>query len=41
MVWTSSRSAGPGAGFMSGLQLHVMDVTSLNLGPLATAGTRR
>jgi Tol biopolymer transport system component len=33
MVWTTSRSAGPGAGFMSGLQLHVMDVSSLNLGP--------
>lgn len=33
MVWTSSRSAGPGAGFMSGLQLHVMDVSTLGLGP--------
>ncbi|NDF85635.1 MAG: hypothetical protein EB102_03865, partial [Gammaproteobacteria bacterium] len=33
MVWTSSRSAGPGAGFMSGLQLHVMDVSALGLGP--------
>jgi Tol biopolymer transport system component len=33
MVWTTSRSAGPNAGFMQGLQLHVMDVTSLNLGP--------
>jgi Tol biopolymer transport system component len=32
MVWTSSRSGG-GAGFMSGLRLHVMDVSSLNLGP--------
>jgi hypothetical protein len=32
MVWTSSRSSG-GAGFMSGLRLHVMDVSSLNLGP--------
>jgi Tol biopolymer transport system component len=31
MVWTSNR--GSGAGFMQGLQLHVMDVTSLNLGP--------
>lgn len=32
MVWTSSRSAS-GGGFMSGLRLHVMDVSSLNLGP--------
>jgi len=32
MVWTSNRSS-EGAGFMQGLQLHVMDVTSLNLGP--------
>ncbi len=31
MVWTSNR--GSGAGFMQGLQLHVMDVTALNLGP--------
>lgn len=32
MVWTSNRSS-EGAGFMQGLQLHVMDVTSLGLGP--------
>ena len=32
MVWTSNRSA-EGAGFMQGLQLHIMDVSSLNLGP--------
>lgn len=32
MVWTSSRSAS-GSGFMSGLRLHVMDVSSLKLGP--------
>ncbi|MCS6948297.1 MAG: DPP IV N-terminal domain-containing protein [Steroidobacteraceae bacterium] len=32
MVWTSSRMGG-GRGFMSGLRLHVMDVSSLNLGP--------
>jgi TolB protein len=30
MVWTSSRSTGLG---FRGLKLHVMDVTSLNLGP--------
>jgi hypothetical protein len=35
MVWTSNR--GSGAGFMQGLRLHVMDVTSLNLGPKAAA----
>jgi hypothetical protein len=29
MVWTSSRSTGLG---FRGLKLHVMDVTSLNLG---------
>ncbi|MBK6599393.1 MAG: PD40 domain-containing protein [Proteobacteria bacterium] len=33
MVWTTSRSAGPKAGFMQGLKLHVMDITSLGLGP--------
>ncbi len=33
MVWTSSRSAG-GAGFMQGLRLHVMDITSLGIGPV-------
>jgi Tol biopolymer transport system component len=32
MIWTSSRMGG-GQGFMQGLRLHVMDVTSLNLGP--------
>jgi len=32
MVWTSNRSAA-GAGFMQGLQLHVMDISALNLGP--------
>ena len=32
MVWTSNR-ASENAGFMQGLRLHVMDVTSLNLGP--------
>jgi TolB protein len=31
MIWTSSRMGG-GKGFMQGLKLHVMDVTSLNLG---------
>jgi len=40
MVWTSSRSAGPGVGFMQGLQLHVMDVTSLNLGPKQPRGKK-
>jgi len=37
LVWTSSRSAGPNAGFMSGLQLHVMDISSLGLGPKKSA----
>lgn len=32
MVWTSSRSSA-GAGFMQGLRLHVMDITSLDVGP--------
>lgn len=32
MVWTSSRMGG-GRGFMQGLRLHVMDITSLGLGP--------
>ena len=32
MIWTSSRMGG-GKGFMQGLKLHVMDVTSLGLGP--------
>ncbi|MFZ9708226.1 MAG: TolB family protein [Steroidobacteraceae bacterium] len=37
LVWTSSRSAGPDARFMSGLRLHVMDVSSLGLGPQSAA----
>ncbi|MEZ5497790.1 MAG: hypothetical protein R3E77_00035 [Steroidobacteraceae bacterium] len=32
MVWTTSRSGG-GKGFMQGLRLHVMDITSLGVGP--------
>ncbi|MCP5328551.1 MAG: DPP IV N-terminal domain-containing protein [Steroidobacteraceae bacterium] len=32
MVWTSSRSSAD-AGFMQNLRLHVMDITSLNIGP--------
>ena len=32
MVWTTNRGT-ENAGFMQGLKLHVMDVTSLNLGP--------
>ena len=32
MVWTTNRGS-QGAGFMQGLQLHVMDVSSLHLGP--------
>lgn len=32
MVWTSSRSSA-GAGFMQGLRLHVMDISSLGVGP--------
>jgi Tol biopolymer transport system component len=32
LIWTSSRMGG-GRGFMQGLRLHVMDVSSLQLGP--------
>ena len=32
MVWTTNRGTA-GAGFMSGLRLHVMDITALGIKP--------